>query len=164
MTASSRTPQAPTRRGPSLIPDAYTTAGAVLAFGCTFVGTYVQTPWKSGSDGWAYTFGDGAGWGTLAVLAAIVVVAAFVVGLATARGRAATDPSRTARLALLLAVLGAMTILVFWTGLPAVLAGGATGLAVDARGRLGWLPVPAVTAVVLAGLTAAAAIYLALAG
>ena len=65
---------------------------------------------------------------------------------------------------MVLAVLGAVAIVVFWTGIPAVLAGGATGLAVDARRRLVRLPAPAAVALTLAVLTAASVVWLAFAG
>ena len=144
-------------------PDGWTTAGAVVALGCTLVGQFVDTPWKSGSDEWGVDTSDGGGWGGLAVLVACVVVGLVLVGLATARARAQA-PERTARWALVLAGLGVLAIAVFWTGLPSILAGGAAGLAVDARRRLGRLPAPGAVAVVLAVLTVAVAVYLAFAG
>jgi hypothetical protein len=160
MSASSVVPST-TRRGVPA-PDSFTTAGAVVGLGCTLVGQYVQTPWRNDS-GWGVDFADGGGWTTFLVLVAFVVVALLVVGFATDRARA-VPPERTARRALVLAVLGAVTIAVFWTGVPSVLAGGAAGLAVDARRRLGRFPTPAVVAVVLTALTVASAVYLAFTG
>ena len=90
-------------------------------------------------------------------------MALVLVGLATARARA-LPPARTARRALVLAVLGAVTLAVFWTGAPAVLAGGATGLALDARRRSGRLPGSAAATVALAVLTVPAAVSLAVTG
>ncbi len=144
-------------------PDAWTTAGAAVALGCTLVGTYVDTPWGSGPGEWGVDFTGNGGWTSLAVLVAFVAVALVLVGLATARARA-VPPEHTARRALVLAVLGAATVLVFWTGVPAVLAGGAAGLALDARRRLGRLPATAVVALVVAVLTVASAVWLAFAG
>ena len=94
---------------------------------------------------------------------ALVAVALVLVGLATARARA-VPAERTARRALVLAVLGVAAIAVFWTGAPAVLAGGAAGLAFDARRRSGRLTGSAAAAVALAVLTVAAAVSLAVTG
>jgi hypothetical protein len=149
------------RRAPT--PDAATAAGAVIALGCTVVGNYVATPWKSGPGTWGVDFGGNGGWATLAVLAAFATVALILVGLTTARARA-VPPENTARRALVVAVLGAAAILVFWTGMAPVLAGGAAGLAVDARRRLGRLSGSAAGALALATLTIASAIYLAFTG
>ena len=161
--SASPTAQSTTARRPLPLPDALTTAGAVLALGCTFVGTYVQTPWKSGPGTWGLDFGGNGGWTALAVLVAIATVALMLVGLATARART-LPPRSTARRALLLAALGAVAVVVFWTGLPPVLAGGAAGLALHTRRRLGRLPAPAVGALCIAGPTVAAAIYFAFTG
>lgn len=163
MTASPTTPSTAARRAVPA-PDGWTTAGAAAALGCALVGQYVETPWKSsGTGAWGVDFGGNGGWAGLAFLLASVAVALVLVGLATARARA-VPPERTARRGLVLAGLGVLTIAVFWTGAPAVLAGGAAGLALDARGRLGRLPAPAAAALVLAVLTVAAAGWLAVAG
>jgi len=161
MTTTSTTPARTTR--PTRAPDAPTLAGAGIALACTLVGQYVATPWKWGPGEWGVDFGGNGGWAALALLVAFIAAGVVVVGLVAARARAAA-PGRTAVRALVLAVLGAVTVLVFWTGLPAVLAGGATGLAVDARRRLGRVPVPAAAALVVAVPTVAAAVWLALAG
>ncbi len=161
MTTTSPTAATTARRIPA--PDAATLAGAGVALACTLVGQYVDTPWKSGPGTWGVDFSGGGGWGALALLVAMVGVATVLVGLAAARARAVA-PERTARRAVVLAVLGVATVLVFWTGLPAVLAGGATGLALDARHRLGRLPAPAATALVLAVLAVVAAVWLAVTG
>ena len=145
------------------VPDGWTAAGAGVALACVLVGSYVQTPWKSGPGEWGVDVRGNGGWGGLALLVAVVAVAAVLVGLVTARARAVA-PERTARRALLLAGLGVVSIVVFWTGLPPVLAGGAAGLAVAARRRLGQLPGSAATALVLAVLTVAGALYLAVTG
>ncbi len=162
MTASPTSSPTTTRR-PVPAPDGSTTAGAVVALGCTLVGQFVETPWRSGTGTWGVDFHGNGGWGGLALLVAFVAVALVLVGLATARARA-VPPEHTARRALVLAVLGAATVLVFWTGVPAVLAGGAAGLAFDVRRRLGRSPATAAVALVVAVLTAAAAIGLAFTG
>ena len=161
-TTTSPTATAPPRRT-AVARDGATAAGAVVALGCTLVGQFVDTPWKSGPGEWGVDFSGGGGWGSLAALVAFVAVGAVLVGLATARGRAVA-PGRAARRALVLAVLGVAAVLVFWTGLPAVLAGGAAGLAVDARRRSGRLPAPAAVALVLGVLVVVSAVWLAVTG
>jgi hypothetical protein len=161
MTTSPTAPSTVARRP---VPDALTTTGGVVALGCTLVGSYVETPWKaSGTGEWGVDFGGNGGWAALAALVAFVAVAFVLVTLAAARARA-VPPERTARRALVLAVLGVLTIVVFWTGAPAVLAGGAAGLALDARRRLGRLPAPAAVALVVAALLVTSAVYLAFTG
>ena len=144
-------------------PDGWTVAGAGVALGCALVGQFVETPWRSGTGDWGVDTSGGGGWGGLAVLVAIVAVGTLLVGLATSRARGVA-PELTARRALLLAALGVVTIAVFWTGLPSVLAGGAAGLALDSRRRLGRLPATGAVALGLAVLTVAAAVYLAFTG
>ena len=162
MTASPTAPSATARRALPA-PDGWTVAGAGVALGCTLIGQYVETPWKSGSGEWGVDFTGNGGWAGLALLAAFVAVALILVGLAGARARVA-PPLRAARRALVLAVLGVLTIVVFWTGAPAVLAGGATGLALDARRRAGRLPGPASAATALPLVTAACPVYRAFTG
>ncbi len=163
MTASPTAPSATARRALPA-PDGWTAAGGGIALGCTLIGQYVETPWKaSGPGAWGVDFGGNGGWASLAVLVALVTVAVVLVGLATARARVA-PPLRAARRALVLAVLGVLTVVVFWTGAPAVLAGGATGLALDARRRAGRLPGTAAAAVALAALALVAAVVLAVTG
>jgi len=161
MSASSTVPS--TARHGLSAPDAFTTAGAVVGLGCTLVGQFVQTPWKSDRARWGVDFAGNGGWTTLLVLVAFVVVATMVVGLATDRARA-VPPERAARRALVLAVLGAVTIAAFWTGVPAVLAGGAAGLALGTRRELGRLTAPAAVALAVVVLTVASAVYLAFTG
>lgn len=153
----------PTRHRTSHVPDRPTLAGAVVALGCTLVGQYVDTPWKSGPGDWGVDFAGHGGWAALAFLVATIGVGAVLTGLATARARAVA-PERTALRALVLAALGFITLAGFWTGLPAVLAGGATGLALDAHRRSGRLPATAAVAVAVAVLAVAAAVYLAFTG
>ncbi len=161
MTTTSPTAATTVRRIPA--PDAATLAGAGVALACTLVGQYVDTPWKAGPGTWGVDFSGGGGWAALALLLALVGVAAVLVGVATARARSAAA-ERAARRALLLAALGVVTLLVFWTGFPAVLAGGAAGLALDARRRAGRLPATAAVALTLAALAVVAAGWLAFTG
>ncbi|WP_138759477.1 hypothetical protein [Modestobacter altitudinis] len=145
-----------------LTPDPFVVTGALVALGCTFVGQFVDTPWRPGSPDWGFDFADGGGLGALAVLLAFVLVAAVVVSLVTAAARAA-GPAAAGRRALWLAAIGVLSLGVFWTGVPAVVAGGAAGLATSAR-RSGGRSMAAGIAVVLAVLTVAGAVYLAVAG
>ncbi|TQN38074.1 hypothetical protein FHU33_4754 [Blastococcus colisei] len=161
MSASSTVPSTATRRSVPA-PDAFTTAGAVLALGCTLAGTFLETPWKDDS-GWGVDFHGHGGWAALGVNIAVVAVSLVLVGLATARARA-LPPQRTAVRALVLAGLGVVAIAVFYLGIPSVLAAGAAGVALDARRRLGRLTAPATVALVLAALTVATAVYLAFTG
>lgn len=149
-------------RRAALSPDPATVAGAAGALGCTVVGQYAHTPWRASGSGWSVDFADGGGLGALAVLVAFVVVAAAVVSVVVAAARAA-GAAAAGRRAVWLAVVGAVSLAVFWTGLPAVLAGGAAGLAVSSR-RRGGTPAPAVIAGTLAVLTLAGAVSLALVG
>lgn len=161
MTPSSHTDVRTRRSVPAL--DGWTVAGAAVALGCTLVGSFVDTPWKAGAPGWGIDTSGGGGWGGLALLVVFVAVGALLVGLATFRARA-LEPGRTARRALVLGVLSVVTIVVFWTGLPPVLAGGAAGLAMDSRRRLGRLPATGAVALGLAVLVVAGAVYLAFTG
>lgn len=145
-------------------PDRWTTAGGIVALGCTLSGTYVETPWKkSGPDEWGIDFGGNGGWTALAVLIAFVAAAVLGVGVA-ARGARSLPPERAASRALLLGGLGIVTLAVFWTGFPTVLAAAAVGVALDARRRLGRFSSAAAIALTLAVLAGAAAIYLAFTG
>ncbi|WP_448616221.1 hypothetical protein [Modestobacter sp. URMC 112] len=159
---SSQTTAARTRRGVPA-PDGWTVAGAAVALGCTLLGQFADTPWKAGAPGWGIDFSGGGGWGALSLLVAFVAVGALLVGLATSRARG-VEPERTARRSLVLSVLGVVTIVVFWTGLPSVLAGGAVGLALDSRRRLGGLPAAGAVALGLAVLVVLFAVYLAFTG
>jgi hypothetical protein len=60
--------------------------------------------------------------------------------------------------------VGVVSIVVFWTGLPVILAAGAATLALDARRRLGRLQGTAIAALVLASLITVSAVWLAFTG
>jgi hypothetical protein len=150
-------------RLPALRPDPATAGGAAVALICTLAGQYVDTPWQAGSDSWDVDFAGGGGFGALAVLVAFVAVATIVVS-AVVRAARAAGPTSAARRAAWLAVVGAVALAVFWTGLPPVLAAGAAGLAVSSRRRPASAPAAATAALVLAVLTIAAALFLAVTG
>jgi len=125
-------------------------AVAAVALVVMLVGTYVRTPLNG--DTWDVS-ADRHGLGVLPLLVAFAALGSAVVFGVVVRRAAARPAERTGPRALLLAVLGAATIVVFWTGLPVVLAAGAAVLARSSHARTGrWSP-PAVTAAVLAGVT-----------
>jgi hypothetical protein len=156
MTIDASVPRTVRPRGP----DPATAAGAVVGLGCGLVGQYVETPWRAGSDSWGIAFDDHGGWAALGALLGFVVVGLVAVTVFATAARA-VEPRRTARRAVGLAVGGALTLAVYWSGLPALLAAGALGLALDARARQGRTSLPTATALVLAVLTIVAAVWLA---
>jgi hypothetical protein len=86
----------------------------------------------------------------------IAVGAAVVFGLVVRTAKPATVERR----GLILALVGVLSVAVFWTGLPAILAGGASCCALaqgppSAKGKI---------ALALSGLITAVAIWAALAG
>ena len=143
--------------------DPATSAGAGVALACTLVGQFVGTPWDTTSGGWDVDVAGGGGWAGLALLLGFVLVELVVVSAIVNAARAA-EPGAAVRRAVWLAVAGAASLLVFWTGLPSVLAAGAAGLAVHARTRSARISPVATVALVLAVLTLAAALYLAFTG
>jgi hypothetical protein len=151
-------PNARTRR--SLLPIAV--AAALVALVLMLIGTYVQTPYKAkGSGEWGLSTQDLIQVPLLVRFAG--VGAALVFGVVVARGLR-TAPQQTTRRSLIVASVGVVSIVVFWTGLPVVLAAGAATLALDARRRLGRLPGTAIAAMVLAALITVAAVWLAFTG
>jgi hypothetical protein len=128
------------------------------------VGTYVDTPYQRvGAGPWAINT-DGRGLGELAFLVAFAVTGAAVVfGVVVDRGLR-LEPERTAARSLIVAVVGAASLIVFWAGLPAILATGAGVLGLNARTRLGHTPATAIVALILAASTVAVAIWIAISG
>jgi hypothetical protein len=148
------------RTGRSLLPIAV--AAALVALVLMLIGTYVHTPYKAkGSGEWALSTQDLNQVPLLIGFAA--VGAALVFGVVVARGLR-TAPQHTARRSLIVASVGVVSIVVFWTGLPVVLAAGAATLALDVRRRLGRLPGTAIAAMVMAALITVAAVWLAFTG
>lgn len=111
---------------------------------------------------WNFTGNDpGGNDGTrefLPVVGIILVATTVVFGLLVRTASVTNAPRR----ALGLAITGLLSIAVFWTGLPAVLAAGAASMGMSSRGpdaRLG-----ATSIVALAVVTTGLAIWLAVAG
>lgn len=133
-----------------------TTAGwpmyAALGAGTALVLTAIGTFWDlSGND----TAGrDSFVSHYLPVVAIVIVATALVFGLVV---RTASASSSMATRALVLGVLGLLTVLVFWTGLPAVLAFGAVALALGSASE-GRSKVALALAAVTLGLAVVAAI------
>jgi hypothetical protein len=148
------------RTGWSLLPSAV--AAALTALALMLIGTYVHTPYKAKGPGeWGLSTQD---LNQVPLLIGFAVIGAAVVfGVVVARGLR-TAPQRTARRSLIVAGVGVVSIAVFWTGLPVILAAGAATLAQDAHHRLGRLPGTAIAALVLAALITVSALWLAFTG
>jgi hypothetical protein len=151
------------RTGRSLLPVAIAAGMAALLL--LLVGTYLDTPYKAkGSGEWGLITTATQDLDQLpGVVGFAIVGAAVVFGVVVARGLRVL-PQQTARRSLIVAGVGVVSIVVFWTGLPVVLAAGAASLALDTRRRLGRLPGSGSAALVLAALTTMTAIWLAFAG
>jgi hypothetical protein len=149
-----------TRTGRSLLPIAI--AAGVVTLLLMLIGTYVQTPYKAmGPGDWGLSTQD---LNLAPLLVAFTVVGAAVVfGVVVVRGLRVA-PQQTARRSLIVAGVGVVSIVAFWTGLPVILAAGAATLALDARRRLGRLPGTAIAALVLAALITVTAVWLAFTG
>jgi hypothetical protein len=141
MTTYAETPTRTTSSWPT-----YAALGAGLALVLTAIGTFGDRA----ADGTAKH-----GWEEYAVVVAIIALAtALVFGLVV---RSAT-PANAGTRAIVLAVLSVVSILVFWTGLPPVLAFGAIACAMKSRSGL------AKAAMVLAGISIVGAGVLAVIG
>lgn len=130
----------------------FAAASAAVSLVLTAIGTFWSPLSKYASQ--ATTRDDVISW--LVVAGIIAVAAALVFGLVV---RTATPENASAR-GLVLSIVGAASIVVFWAGLPVVLAGAAaccalTGTGTSTRDRI---------TLALAALTSAAAVWLALAG
>lgn len=122
----------------------FAVASIAVAAVLTLIGTF------SGPD-------DSPFWTWFVVLAIILIGAAIVFWLVVPR------IGNRSRGALILAIIGAVTVVVFWTGLPPIFAGAAALLAVTEREEGG--PSGAGTAaLVLAALTVAAVAVVAFIG
>jgi hypothetical protein len=149
-----------TRTGRSLVPIAV--AAGTVALALMLIGTYLGTPYKAkGSGEWSLSTQDLNQVPLLVAFAAAGV--AVVFGVVVGRGLR-TAPQQSARRSLIVASVGVVSIVAFWTGLPVILAAGAATLALDARRRLGRLPGTAIAALILAALITVAAVWLAFTG
>lgn len=127
-------------------------AGAGLSAILTAMGTFWDlTDNESGEPG---------GFSEYLIVIGIIAVATVVVFGLVARG---ATPANAGRRSLALAVVGLLSIAVFWAGLPAVLAAGATACALVDRtsGRLGRM---SQAAVAISVITVGLAVWLAIAG
>jgi hypothetical protein len=152
-----------TRPGTRPLTGPATAAGAASTV-LMLAGLYLDTPWKKqGNQEWALTSDHESIAGLLVSLGFVAVGLAVVFGVLVARGlRGATGSEIGWSLAL--AVTGVLSAVVFWTGLPVILAAGAVVLGLDSRARLGRTPPTTWIVGVLAVLTTAAAVGLALVG
>ena len=129
---------------------------AALGVGVAVVLTALGTFWDfNGNDG-------GNNDGVTAYLAAVAIIlvgAAVVFGLVV---RPEADSAGTR--ALVLGVLSVLTIVVFWSGLPTVLAAGAAACALGSRRADGAVTGVGKTSLGLAGLATAGAVVLAFLG
>jgi hypothetical protein len=124
----------------------YAALGAGLALVLTAIGTFGDLVGESSTE---------HGWGDYAAVAGIIAVATAVVFGLVVR---TASPANAGTRAIVLAVLALLTVLVFWTGLPAVLAFGAIACAVLTRSGM------AKVALGIAGLAVVAAAVLAVTG
>jgi hypothetical protein len=131
---------------------------------CTLIGTYFDTPYHvMGPKRWGLNFTD-RHIGEFLILIGFAVLGAAVIFGVVVRTSLRREPDRTARYSLIVAIIGAGSLLVFWSGLPAILAAGAVIMADDARTRLGRAPKSAVIAMGIAALTVIAAVWIAFTG
>lgn len=128
---------------------------AALGAGTALVLAAVGTFWDlTGNDS-----GGGTSMREYLIVAAIILVAtALVFGLVV---RTASESSGGTR-ALVLAVVGVLSLVVFWSGLPPVLAFGSIGCAMQARA--GSFPITAKVALGLSAVTLVLAVAGAIAG
>jgi hypothetical protein len=151
---------ADTRTGWSLLPIA--AAAALVALVLMLIGTYLDTPYKAkGSGEWGLSTQD---LNRVPLLVGFAAVGAAVVFGVVVAGGLRTAPQQTARRSLIVASVGVVSIVAFWTGLPVILAAGAATLALDTGRRLGRLQGTAIAALILAALITLAAVWLAFTG
>ncbi|HSP60398.1 MAG TPA: hypothetical protein VLO09_04995 [Ornithinimicrobium sp.] len=129
----------------------YAALGVGTALALAAVGTFANPTGNSASEQGLREF--------LIVAGIVVVAAAVVFGIVA---RTAAEAGAATR-ALVLAILGLLSLALFWTGLPPVLAFGAIACA-TAAGRGGTLPGRAKVAMGLALVTVALAVVAAIVG
>lgn len=147
----------------SRIPTGPALAAGSLGLALALVGSYLLTPWRSSGDGaWGYDQTTGLA-GVLLLVAFAAAGVAVVFGVIVPRGLAVA-PERTAVRALALVTASVLSIVVFWSGLPVILAAGATVLALDARTRTGRTTPVIAGSLALAALVTLSAIVIAFTG
>jgi heme/copper-type cytochrome/quinol oxidase subunit 2 len=140
------------------------TVAGTAATALLLAGLYLDTPWKKqGNQEWALTTDHQSIAGLFVSIGFVAVGLAVVFGVVVSRGLRGAAKTATRR-SLALAVTGAVSAVVFWTGLPVILAVGAVVLALDSRARLGRTPTTTWIVGVLAVLTVAAAVSFAFVG
>ncbi len=148
MTATTNDPTTAPSRTPLL---------AALGFAASAVLTAMGTFWDltDNESGNRHSFSD---YWPLLVIAA--VTAALVYGLVV-RGAETGNPSRRA---VILSIVGVLSIAVFWAGLTTVLASAAVACALIDKDRNGSFSTGSKAALALAALTTAGAVLLAITG
>jgi hypothetical protein len=129
---------------------------AALGAGTSIVLTAVGTFWDvTGNDDANGTAGE-----FLAVVGIIAVATLIVFGLVVRTAR----PSNAATRALVLGILAVLSLVAFWSGLPAVFAAGAASCALQSQSVAGRLGAGAKTALALSVISVALAVVAAVAG
>jgi hypothetical protein len=134
-------------------PALFAVAGAGLSVALTGYGTFKEDNLPGDLPVWLF--------GNLSIIAVatVLVFAVFV-----RRALRQHDPAPIARISLVLGLLAVATIVVFFSGLPCVLAAAAVCTALAARERAGgWTAVPRV-AVALSTVAVILAVFLAITG
>jgi hypothetical protein len=129
---------------------------ATLGAGTSTVLTAVGTFWDlTGNDKGGNDIGE-----FLPIVGIIGISTAIVFGLVVRPAR----PATAARRAVIVGVLALVSLVVFWSGLPAVLAAGAASLALQSQAATGRLGTEAKSALALSVVAAALAVAAAVAG
>jgi hypothetical protein len=143
----------PQTRGLAARPALFAVAGAGLSVALTAYGTFKEDNLPGDLPVWLF--------GNLSIIAVATVL---VFGVFVRRALRQQDPAPIARTSLVLGLLAVATIVVFFSGLPSVLAAAAVCTALAARERAGrWTTAPRV-AVALSAVAVGFAIVLAIIG
>ncbi len=108
--------------------------------------------------------GDNHSTGEWLIVLPVIAVGALVVFAGVVAPAARRGEQRMSRTALVLSVVGFLTLVAFWTGLPPVLAGGGGYLAITAARREERWRLPSVIAAGVSAFTLVAAAVLAVVG
>ena len=124
---------------------------------------YVNSPWKHAAQDWGIDSDQGL-MGLLWIAGFVALGVGVVYGV-VARRALAGEPTRSARTALVLALVAVpLGVVAFWTGLPIVLGSAAVFLGLDARTRLGRTPATAGIAIGVGMLAATASLLFCVTG